>query len=248
VTQRRTLVAVYILLGVAGLGAVLLAVLWLSHPNPDTLAFEAAKGCIGIFTIALVGFLLSQAASALQERRERWSRDLEELRDERQRKDELLRGILDDALANYHAVKRARRLLRARIWMADHGERIDPEVYDEYLGVINDAQLNFELLKDTTELIGDERVNPSRLQDHFGGIDKYLGKLVGEYEKHRRDVAHSDRAISIAELPTLKDFFNPDDSGPFRAGTTNHVNAAASDLRKALLEPLSLPSVAPGGN
>ena len=236
-----------LLVAIAGLAALVLTVLWLSEPEPDTLAFEAAKGCIAIFTVALVGFVLSQAATTLQGRRERWNRRLEELRDERQRKDKLLREILDDAIANYHEVKRSRRQLRARIWAADRGEAIDRAVYDEYLGVINDAQLNFELLKETADLIVDERVDPGRLEGYFHDIEKYLGKLVDEYEEHRRAVAHGHHAISIAELPKLYAFFDPDDSGPFRAGTTIHLKAAAKELRTALLEPLELPSVERGG-
>ena len=155
----------FLLAAIGGAALGLLALLWDS--KKDTLAFEAAKGCIGILTVALVGFVASIAVQTVQrerarrdqdadrkrakeereveeqreqwqreieQQREDWRRDVERRRDERQRKDALLRSLLEETLDNYHEVKRARRLLKARVWVQNDGDRIDLSVYDEHLG------------------------------------------------------------------------------------------------------------------
>jgi hypothetical protein len=263
---------VYLLLAaIAGAALVLLALLWDS--TKDTLAFEAAKGCIGILSVALVGLVVSIALQTVQadrrrreaeadrkraneeregeaererwqrdveRQREDWRRDVERRRDERERKDALLRALLEETLANYHEVKRARRLLKARVWAREDGDRIDLRVYDEHLATINDAQLNFELLKRTVNVISDDRLKGTELDKRFGAIEEYLQTLVREYEKQRRHIAHAPDGTSIAELSALRGFV---EGPPFRTGTSNNVDMAVESLRKALLAPLEIPHV-----
>jgi hypothetical protein len=271
----------------------------LRHSEKDTLAFEAAKGCIGVLTVALVGFVVSlglqtiqreraladqdaararakrdskrerrrqQAARRLdlqrelwerevEREREDWRRDVERRRDERQRKDAVLRSVLQDTLHNYHEVKRARRLLRARVWARDPGDRIDLRVYDEQLERINDAQLNFETLKRTALAIDDERIRTTHLASRLEAVEKYLNQLVDEYERKRRLIEPSadqtpsaderrsedgGSETSEAELTELGDFIGPD-SDPFREGASTNIDDVVKSLRAALRKPLTIP-------
>ena len=264
---------VYFLLAAIGGAALgLLALLWDS--KKDTLAFEAAKGCIGILTVALVGFVASIAVQTVQrerarrdqdadrkrakeereveEQREQWQREIEQQRedwrraverrrDERQRKDALLRSLLEETLDNYHEVKRARRLLKARVWVQVDGDRIDLSVYDEHLATINDAQLNFERLKRTVKILSDDRLDSTDLAERFQAIESYLNEIVKEYEKHRRRVAHAAGEMSSAELSALRGFL--EGSRAFRSGASINVDAAIETLRRALLAPLEIPQV-----
>lgn len=222
--------------------ALLLVVLLIANPESNTLAFELAKGCIGIFTVALVGFVISNATSKHQQARAHEERDVQRQRDERARKDEFLRSLLDAALQSYHDVKRARREVKAVIWADADGDRVDPAAYDEYLALVDDAQLRFELLKNAAELIDDNRVNAEALAGRFRAIESYLNTLVAEYEKNRRRVAHGDGSVEIAELPELTAFMT---SEAFRAGASCNLREAARTLRTALLVPLELRPGAP---
>jgi hypothetical protein len=270
--RSRDVRRVYLGLVLIAVGALLLlALLWGS--TKDTLEYELAKGCIGVLTVALVGFVVSMAvytvqrertrrdkeferASAKKERdaqdrreqfqrrleqlREEWRREVERLRDERERKDALLRSLLEETLANYHDAKRARRLLKARVWLQDDGDEIDLDVYDEHLATINDAQLNFELLMRTVGVLHDRpRIDERKLHDCYSEVEEYLNKIVSEYEEHRRRVAHAVGKVSIRDLPALRGFL--EESHTFKSGASTPIESAIKDFRKALCEQLHIP-------
>ncbi len=178
----------------------------------------------------------------VEQAREAWRRQVEQARDARQREDELLHSIFNETLAAYNAVKRARRILRARIWAQAEGRNVDPHVYDEQMSLINDLQLQFEQLKKTAPIIKDkdQRLDHTRLESRFENVEGSLGHLVTEYELKRRDASYDQSGASLSEMGTLQAFLNPGENDLFKAGIAEPVNDILSDLKKALLEPLEL--------
>jgi hypothetical protein len=212
-----------------------LIVLWLVDPREGTVGFEVAKGCIGIIAVGFVGLVLSRAGDYLGQRRADAAREQAEARDRRQRQDEVVRSLLDASLANYHDVKRARRLLKARLPAAADSGHPDLDVYDECLAAINDAQLVFEQLEQTARTMQDERIDHAALVGWYDHIETYINAVVGEYERQRRRVAHGDPPPSVSDLKILGAFMV---GRHFRAGVTDPLHAAQRVLEKALLQPL----------
>ena len=178
----------------------------------------------------------------VEQKRKEWQREVEEARDARQRKDELLHSTLIKTLSAYHAVKRTRRILRARIWAQAQGQHIDVDVYDQQMALINDVQLQFEELKRTAPLIKDARVSEEELGEKFRAIEKHLSELVVEYESERRSAAHIQGGASISGTPKLDDFLGPSYIGPFRENIKSPIDSILSSLQEALLKPLELPA------
>jgi hypothetical protein len=232
-----------ILAAIALATTALLIWILVSNPKHDTLKYEAGKTCMQVLGVVLVGFVVSAATFTLQRNRERRERKVEEVRDDRQRKDELLNSTFSETLSAYHTVKKARRILRARIWAHEGGNQVDTDVYDQQMALINDVQLQFEQLYRTASLIQDPRVDKEKFQQCFRTVEKQLSGLVTEYESARRRAAHIQGGISITDMPTMKDFLDRAYIGPFRAGIAGSIDSILSDLRSALLEPLKLPAL-----
>lgn len=253
--ERRSKRTVYWVLGSIAVGALALffVLLLVVGVEKETLGYEAAKACLQVLSVALVGGVISFAMFTLQRNRERreanadqrreiWQREVTRVRDERQRKDELLTATLNAVLTDYNSIKRARRLLRARLWAEASGEALDVEVYDEQMAVINDAQLMFEQHKRTAKVINDDRVDRDRLVECFRSVEKYLNTLVSEYEAHRRVAVHDPgQTVTARDLKALSRFIDQDDSTPFVIGVSRGFGAALEELQRALLVPLRLP-------
>jgi hypothetical protein len=213
-----------------------------SNPKPDTLKYEAGKTCMQVLGVVLVGFVVSHATFTLQHNREQRERMVEEARDARRRKDELIHSTLNEILAPYQTLKRARRILRARVWAQEAGQQVNADVYDQQMAMINDVQLQFEQLKRDPPLSEDARVDKESLRRYFGTIEKSLGELVAEYE--RRRAALLQEGASVSDMPRLDKFLEP---GPFRVGIAVPIESILSDLREALLKPPELPAPAATG-
>jgi hypothetical protein len=241
----KAVIAILAVITLAGIA--LLILIWVSNPKHDTLEYEAGKACMQVLGVVLVGFVVSIATFTLQRNREDYQRQIEETRDDRQRKDELLNSTFSETLSAYHAVKRARRILRARIWAQEHGNQVDADVYDQQMALINDVKLKFEQLESNASLIQDARVNEEKLRECFEAVQEQLGELVTEWESARRRAAYIQGGISIADMPRMNKFLDPKYAGPFKAGIAGPIDSILSDLRGALLEPLKLPTPAVTG-
>src|SRR5262249_22947395 len=140
------------------------------------------------------------------------------------------------------AVKRTRRILRARIWAQAEGQHIDADVYDQQMALINDVQLQFEELMRTATLIEDERVDKGELGRHFRAIEKHLSKLVTEYESVRRRATYIQGGTFITDTPKLDEFLGSSYNEPFKMSISIPINSILSSLQEALLEPVKLPA------
>lgn len=180
--SRGLVIAAVAIAGVAGVALV--AIWWnLESTKQSSLAVEAGKTLMQVIGVVLLGAVLSYAANAISIRYQdgmalrqllhtsaeaervrahsNWQREADQKKDERLRKDELRRALLEAAIANYNAVKRARRRLRAEGYRGPDAElgQFDAEakkrareVYVDAFERIIEAQLEFERLSKTADL------------------------------------------------------------------------------------------------
>lgn len=132
--------------------SIAILVLFLQSARSNTLKFEVAKALLQLGVVAVVGAVVSLLIAEYQRGRQTLDKEQERERDtldkerELSRKrfeyrEDLLKSILIRAMDAYTAVKKARRLLRARaiIKRGDDPEIVLADPYDLYLGMINDA-------------------------------------------------------------------------------------------------------------
>jgi hypothetical protein len=184
------------------------------------------------------------AANMRLRQEEAWRREVERLRDARNREDELLRSLLQDTLQAYNRVKRTRRLLKAFTNVAN--ERVvRQDVYDEQIGDLIDEQLVFEEFKRTTSVVGDTRLGLETLRASYEVIEKYLNRVISEYQDSRH-VAVARGEVALAELPRLAGFMKTtyaqgDKDLGFEVNVASQLDRIIQRVQTALLEPLHLP-------
>ena len=236
---------VFLVLGLLGLAcAAGLAVVCASDPRPNTFTYELAKALLQLLTVIVIGGGLSLVTfnyqSERDDRRESQLKARDDQRDLQERSDAVLRDLLREALESYHAVKRARRFLRARRVGAADGEYIDVEAYEEQLAVINDVQLDFERLQLVAGLVRDVRVDAQKLVKEFETIQKYLSELLTEWEQTRRNTKAAS-TLSLRDLEKLYAFMDEGRRYVFRSGVADRIKTIVAQLQGALVVPLPTP-------
>lgn len=177
------------------------------------LGWDTAKFTAQLLLVGLAGGVL------LQE----YSRD----RAKRMAANEFRKLVMRSLLRAYSDTKRVRRMLRARCVATSGGAEVGmPSAsYDESMRQINDTQIELEVLLRELKVFKDAFDRAGALTRHLTGMEKYLGRLVDEYETRRRDFVGSDcRALS--ELPVLQAFLVKRPAGDFRTGFAHHFHAA----------------------
>ena len=133
-------------------------------------------------------------------------------------KDNLLKSMMSRAVASYNMVKRSRRLLRAR-GRTDRQIGFDtgakPTVklrlrsYDEHVDLINSAQLELETLIREVDINRDRIVAAGPIIAKLTLMEKYLGRIVGEYEDERGQFHEDLDRVDLAKLPVVASFLEP---------------------------------------
>lgn len=219
-----------ILAGVAVASAAgLIVLLWL-NVKPDTLAFELAKAFLQVLVVVVIGALITLGTSDYQKDRDAW-------RDLKQRSDELLGGLLDDAVNGYHNVKRARRVMRARLGAKEGQGTAGIRLYDDQMEVINDTQLRFERLKLKVDGVSDGRLDAADLRSNIETIKDALHELVQEYESERRRLSVDVDRTFTARLPKLT-WFLSENSRDFNKKIGDPFEAILKQIQAAMLKSL----------
>jgi hypothetical protein len=218
-----------------------------------TFGQEIGKGLLGVISASVIGttasLLLAEFNSAQAElqsvrnhEREKEQEQIEHNRRLNENKDEFRKEILRKANKLYTDTKKARRLLRARgfsapyagVWNAN--TPILLEVYDKYMESINDAQLEFEVLRSEIESNKEAFLNPELLIQNARGLEEYLGLIVSEYEKKRANFSGTPASFPIGLLKEMKDMLGPPTDSPFikkfSTKYKNLINSIRADLLK----------------
>jgi autoinducer 2-degrading protein len=205
----------------------------------EELEGEAGKAMLQVIAVSLLGSVVLMIIKDFEERRKEWltKRDLRRKAWLAER--DLLRVSLTDGLMTlYSRAKAVRRRLRASVRVdAGHGV-IGTRTYDGLLQEISDIQLGLERYKRQAE--GGERAGLllGSVVTALESMEKYLGKLVSEYEKAPRSAGIS---IPIKDVPRLGDFIGRYAGSRFRSHFVDQYDEAAKtvanerekDLRRA---------------
>jgi hypothetical protein len=239
-------------------------------PAQGTLGFELATTLLQVGVVSVIGASFSMFTFEYQregqlidqeKERERQRIDKETELDRQQRekkrdlerrkleyREDLLKAILNQATASYSAVKKARRLLKARAIIQETGslqERVLGASYDSNMDIVNDAQFSFEHLAGDVETSKPAFTQPAELVEHFRSIEGYLERLIDEYEHNLRLFSGEPISKELASLPKLRDFVGPSKPSNFRTEVIEPYHKVQRLIRSDLLHP-ELPAAAAG--
>jgi hypothetical protein len=129
---------------------------------------------------------------------------------------EFRKETLGSLATAYSDVKRARRNLRAKTEIAQDAtdEQLAYAAYDAQLSAINDTQLALEVVKRELDVFSTAFDAPEPLAERVRAMEKYLGKLVDEYEQALRQYRRATH-IPVAKLVRLSAFVGHGDHGDF---------------------------------
>jgi hypothetical protein len=249
--------------------AMSIAILFLlseRYPNLP-LATEIAKAVLQLGVVSVVGTVVSLLIFEYQRERTRMDRerdiaqqtgekdrDLERLELEKKRdlhakkveyRESLLLGVLSKSHSAYSKSKKARRLLRAKAKQMDNdgNEILLAQGYDEYMDLVNDAQLELENLARDVATSGVAFSSPGDIVASLRQMDKYFGNLIEEYE-NRRPLFPADRPIrSLVEHPRLVEYLRSAEDSEFMTQVVHPYHKVQERIRKDLLHPM-IPAVA----
>jgi len=209
------------------------------HAKVNTLKFEVAKAVLQLGVVSVIGVVVSLFTFEYQRARQLADKTRDVERKNLEYREELLKSTLAKTTAAYSAVKKARRLLRARAVVGE--SHLQPVVlgasYDLYMNMINDAQLDIENLARDIHTSAPAFTHHESLVREFYSIDTYLDGLIGEYEKSRRTFHGQEPAKELSEIPLLKEFMGPAKDSQFMKQVVIPFHNIQKGIRGNLLHP-----------
>ena len=162
------------------------------------LEIEVGKAMLNIIAVVIIGTIIQVIV-----------RDFEQRSTYR----DLLRKDLSEEVSKlYSRAKHVRRRLRAHVT----NEKIDSKIFDDLLSEISDIQLGLERYKRIADEGSNIGILPESIFSDLSSMEKYLSKLVSEYEE-TRPLDPASSIISLTDLITLKDFIGNYKNSGFRA-------------------------------
>lgn len=248
--SREFLPVVLVALFLASVVA-LVALYLVAPPKPDSFELEIAKAVLQLGVVSVVGAAVSTLVLEHQRAGQKFDRDREHERDRTERaqeqdrkrleyREDLLKATLAKTMASYNSVKRARRLLRARAIVARlNSDQLEvlAEPYDEYMELINDAQLDFENLARDVETSKRAFSSPEKLVTALRAMDECLGDLVTEYETVRRRFRETAPRMALDDLPLLAAYLGPTRGSDFERRVVHPYHEVQKEIRADLLHP-----------
>lgn len=234
----KSLIAVLVGLFVASVAGVLIP----PAPTAGTIHMEIAKALLQLGVVAVAGTVVSVLVFEYQRERHNQDKDREFERKALEYREELLKAVLSRAMACYSQSKKARRLLRARALEHHDGITIVlANQYDQYLDLINDAQLELENLARDVQNSAPAFSSPDAIVKHLRSMDKYLSRIICEYERNRGLSTMADGKLTLDEFPVLKEYLKTAAESPFNPNVIVPYHEVQLAIRKDLLHP-HLPS------
>jgi len=229
--------------------AVLAALYFYSPPPAGSYKLEIAKAILQLGVVSILGTGVSILVFKYQSERQQFDRDREHERalaeheQERQRKhieyrEDLLKATLAKTMASYNSVKKARRLLRARaIIVQDSADYVWLDPYDTYIDIINESQLDFENLVRDVEMSEPAFSSPRELIQALRTMERFLGKMLKEYETFRRDFHGDVPRKKLNEFNELRAFIGPFEGSRFATDFVGPYHEIQRAIRGDLLHP-----------
>jgi len=204
------------------------------------LGADGYKAALQFLSVVILGGALSllyQAFNREADQRAKVRGELEEHRRAlRQQRLTFTAGFVND----YNAVKKARRLLRARaLDVASGTETVRLDAYDAMMNDVLEVQLRLETTRRALER-GDPLFAASvTIISSVVQMDNYLRDLITEFEEGLPSFRASATPPSLDDFPELQRFLGPyRQSERFRTDFVKSFHAALSELQTAVTETI----------
>jgi hypothetical protein len=217
------------------------------HVGRDTVGFEITKALIQVTTVSVVGAGIAALYTSYQRHRDRIQavadQTAKEAKLQRDRRDDALRSLLDEAMEAYQSVKTVRRAWRTKL-ITSNPRRLPEREYEKSIGEVNAAQLKFEELKFSARTLDDPRIDSRELVASFRAVEVYLNALF--YERATIAV-HRERPdnpeIELSDGACLTGYLDSSRMrGDFKARVSRHIHVVQRLIECALLSSGTGPS------
>ena len=230
----KALIAVLVGLFLVSIAGVLIP----PTPTAGSIHMEIAKALLQLGVVAVAGTVVSVLVFEYQRERQNQDKTRELDRKGLEYREELLKAVLSRAMACYSQSKKARRLLRARALEHHDGLTIVlANQYDQYMDLINDAQLELENLARDVQNSAPAFSSADTIVKHLRSMEKYLSKIIGEYEKNRGLSTMADGKLTLEEFPVLNEYLKTASESPFTPNVIFPYHEVQLAIRKDLLHP-----------
>lgn len=115
--------------------------------------------------------------------------------------------------------------------------QIRASYYDEQLQLLIDSQLSFESFVSRVHSNPKLFAGAPELEDNLKSVEKYLNRIVSEYENNLSFVREHDKVL-LSRLPLLGEFIGPYKSAvDFKSKFTVPFRDSVSNLEKLMTPP-----------
>ena len=150
-----------------------------------------------------------------------------------------LRDMHTELLDAFNQAKTVRRKCRAKLGtrgQVDANQEIDAEFYEEQMELLSDAQLTFEVY---AKRASDRWLwfwGNTKLGEALSQLEKYLNKIVKEYQDELSKFAGDPPVHRIGELKRFTEFIGPyDDASDFQTKFKHPIRDALQALSREIL-------------
>ncbi|MGX6604072.1 hypothetical protein ACWKSP_18325 [Micromonosporaceae bacterium Da 78-11] len=214
------------------------AVLIIWHESATrVVGVEAYKTLLQFLLVVVLGGGVSLLYQAFNRQAELQAERLKLAEDRATAIRETRKRYLAELVVLYNAVKRSRRLLRARaqIHTTAGDGKLRVAAYEEQLQLLLDAQLSLELMIRNVNAEGKVFHGVPEPVSSLKSTEDYLRKLITEYEAVMPRVQPG--ATEIPTPPKLADFVGPYEHSEFRPNFIRPVHAAMAAVESLLTAP-----------
>lgn len=244
---------ILVALAVGSFTMLMQLLLWFPEKR-DEVGFEAAKSCIQLIAVVLVGSLVTHMTARWQRRQDQkqHEREAERARQEKERDAERVQlesrtAVRREFLLRIHhaytEVKRIKRLLRATACVpAYHGARSDDVLvlvkqYDSLLQGLNDTQLELEVLTKELRAGGGAFERSEDIAKAVKRMETTIKAMITEYERERGNFPADKPGRRIGELPALRKFVDGRMNTEISHGYTDPYKKAVELIHQELNAP-----------
>lgn len=216
--KKFSLMFAFIFISVFGLIIYFLAF----KPQKDHAEFEIFKSLLQIITVLILGQVVSLIIAQFNYERQKADTETALERQKTEAKIEFQKDVLRRLIRNYTAIKKHRRLLRAKALTPPYdGEFKDEtlvkfDAYDEQMQLINDVELEFENIWQELEFSTDLFSNSKSLATHIETMKDYLRNLLHLYEQKRGTFDEVKKTLPLSDLKYAIKETKPPENFEFR--------------------------------
>jgi hypothetical protein len=181
--------------------------------NEKSFEREIGNSLLQIISVAIIGAIIGLLSSEYAHKKEAADKRVNEKLLKLQVETELRKETVRRIHRLYGSIKKARRMLRARAFSEPYYKSekddagIKAQVYDMYIEIIDNSQLELELISKEIELNKNAFDFSKQMTGYFKKMsENVFDKIISEYELNRPKFSGNPETLQIGELKSLKDF------------------------------------------